>query len=137
MASCDSRYCNSASHSCRQPARNRRGTITPITRTSQSQKRKRVVRARSDINFYASFFRQLLQVFLPPTSSSLPSANFFKSSFRQLLQVFLPPTSSSLPSANFFKSSFRQLLQVFLPPTSSSLPSANFFKSSFRRVAAL
>src|SRR5215470_5497340 len=42
-ASNDSRYRNSASHSRRQSARKRRGTITPMTRISQSQKRKRVV----------------------------------------------------------------------------------------------
>src|SRR5262249_52662452 len=37
-----SRWRNSASHSRRQSARSRRGTITPTKRISQSQKRKRV-----------------------------------------------------------------------------------------------
>src|SRR5690349_7092369 len=36
FASSCSRYCNSASHSCRQSARKRRGTITPISVMSQS-----------------------------------------------------------------------------------------------------
>src|SRR5262245_56577453 len=43
-----SRHRNSASHSCCQSARSRRGTITPIRRISQIQKRKRVI-------FVASF----------------------------------------------------------------------------------
>jgi hypothetical protein len=72
-------------------------------------------------SFYKSFFRQLLQVFLPPASTSLSSASFYKSFFRRLLQIFLPPASTSLSSAGFYKSFFRQLLQVFLPPRSGAL----------------
>src|SRR5215475_10581799 len=41
------RWSNSASHSCRQSARKRRGTITPISRISQSQNRERFVRCIS------------------------------------------------------------------------------------------
>src|SRR5262245_20587954 len=42
-ANSSSRYSNSASHSCRKRARKRRGTITPLKRINQRQKRKRVV----------------------------------------------------------------------------------------------
>src|SRR5262249_56834480 len=45
-----SRRHNSASLSRLQSARRRRGTITPIARISQSQKRKRVVGDESAIN---------------------------------------------------------------------------------------
>src|SRR5262249_42762328 len=46
-----SRQRNSASHSSRQSARNRRGTITPTARISQSQQRKRVVDVKLPISF--------------------------------------------------------------------------------------
>ena len=50
-----SRQRNSASHSCRQSRRQRRGTITPTMRISQSQKRKRMVEVVPAISFTLLF----------------------------------------------------------------------------------
>src|SRR4030095_11756807 len=51
-----SRYLNSASHSCFQSQRSLLGTITPMTRISHSQKRKRVVAVDLDICLHFCVF---------------------------------------------------------------------------------
>src|SRR5262245_42045280 len=64
-ASSASRSRNSASHSCRQSERKRRGTITPTSAINQSQKRKRFFPILETISFSRDEAQTLDQFWWP------------------------------------------------------------------------